>query len=120
MAVVAFLLRHHGLPTDGLWFDDSLQAAALPASPSDLFAVSADHPGFTAMLIGWRALGGGSDAAHTYPTLAAGALGPAALYLALRYCGYERSIGVLLAAALAVAATDVVYSGGSRRSRSTP
>ena len=111
MAVIAFLLRHHGLPTDGLWFDDSLQAAALPASPSDLFAVSADHPGFTAMLIGWRALGGGSDAALTYPTLAAGALGPAALYLALRYCGYERSIGVLLAAALAVAATDVVYSG---------
>ncbi len=43
--------------------------------------------------------------------MAAGVLGPALLYLALRYCGYERSIGVLLGAALAVAATDVVYSG---------
>jgi hypothetical protein len=111
LAVVAFLLRRHGLPTDGLWLDDSIQSAGLPASPSDLFAVSADHPGYTALLIGWRALGGGSDAALTYPTLAAGTLGPALLYLALRYCGYERSIGVLLAAALAVAATDVVYSG---------
>jgi hypothetical protein len=110
LAVAAFLLRRHGLPTDGLWLDDSVQAAALPASPSDLLAVSVDRPGYTALLIGWRALGGGSDAALTYPTLAAGALGPALLYLALRYCGYERSIGVLLGGALAVAATDVVYS----------
>jgi hypothetical protein len=111
LAVVAFLLRRHGLPTDGLWLDDSLQAAALPASPSDLFAVSADHPGYTALLIGWRALGFGGDAQLAWPTLAAGALGPALLYLALRYCGYERSISVLMGAALAVAATDVVYSG---------
>jgi hypothetical protein len=111
LAVVAFLLRRHGVPTDGLWLDDTFQSAALPAPLSDLFAVSADHPGFTALLMGWRAIGGGSDAALTYPTLAAGVLGPALLYLALRYCGYERSIGVLLGAALAVAATDVVYSG---------
>jgi len=111
LAVVAFLLRRHGLPTDGLWLDDSVQAAGLQASPSDLFAVSADHPGYTAFLIGWQALGGGSDAALTYPTLAAGVLGPALLYLGLRYSGYERSIGVLLGAALAVAATYVVYSG---------
>ena len=111
LAVVAFLLRRHGLPTDGLWFGDAVQAAALPASASDLFAVSADHPGYTALLIGWRAIGGGSDAVLTYPTLAAGALGPGLLYLALRYCGYERSLSVLLGAALAVAATDVVYSG---------
>jgi hypothetical protein len=111
LAVVAFLLRRHGLPTDGLWLDDAFQSAALPASPSDLFAVSADHPGYTALLIGWRDLGLGSDAQLTWPTLAAGVLGPALLYLALRYCGYERSIGVLMGAALAVAATDVVYSG---------
>ena len=111
LAVVAFLLRRHGLPTDGLWLDDTFQSAALAASPSDIFAVSAEHPGFTTFLIGWRALGGGSDAALTYPAMAAGVFGPALLYLALRYCGYERSIGVLLGAALTVSATDVAYSG---------
>jgi hypothetical protein len=111
LAIIAFLMRRHSLPTDGLWLDDAVQAAGLTASPSDLFAVSEDHPGFTALLIGWRALGGGSDAALTYPVLAAGVLGPAVLYLALRYCDYERSIGVLLGTALAVAPTVVVYSG---------
>jgi hypothetical protein len=114
LAVVAFLLRHHGLPTDGLWLDDSITGAGLTASPSDLLTVSADHPGFIVTLMGWRDLTGGSDAALTYPVLAAGTLGPALLYLGLRWCGYERSISALLAAVLAVAETDVIYSGRVR------
>jgi hypothetical protein len=114
LAVVAFLLRRHGLPTDGLWLDDSITGAGLTASPSDLFTVSADHPGFTVTLMVWRELTGGSDAALTYLALAAGTLAPAFLYLGLRWCGYEHSIGVLLAAALAVAETDVIYSGRVR------
>lgn len=114
LAVVAFLLRRHGVPTDGLWLDDSITGAGLTASPSDLFTVSADHPGFILTLMGWRDLTGGSDAALTYLALAAGTLGPALLYLGLRWCGYERSISALLAAALVVAETHVVYSGRVR------
>jgi hypothetical protein len=114
LAVVAFLLRRHGIPTDGLWLDDSITGAGLTASPSDLFTVSADHPGFIVTLMGWRDLTGGSDAALTYLALAAGTLGPALLYLGLRWCGYERSISVLMAVVLAVAETHVVYSGRVR------
>lgn len=114
LAVVAFLMRRHGLPTDGLWLDDSITGAGLTASPSDLFTVSADHPGFIVTLMGWRDLTGGSDAALTYIALVAGTLGPAALYLGLRWCGFERSVSALLAAALVVAETDVIYSGRVR------
>src|SRR4051794_21470493 len=102
LAVVAFLMRRHGVPTDGLWLDDSITGAGLTASPSDLLTVSADHLGFTVALMGWRDLTGGSDAALTYLALAAGTLGPALLYLGLRWCGYERSVSALLAAVLVV------------------
>lgn len=54
---------------------------------------------------------GGGDAALAYPALIAGTLGPPLLYLGLRACGYERSVGALLGAALAAAGTDIVYSG---------
>jgi hypothetical protein len=114
LAIVAFLLRRHGVPTDGLWLDDSITGAGLTASPSDLFTVSADHPGFMATLMGWREITGGSDAALTYFALVAGTLGPALLYLGLRWCGYERSISALLAAVLVVAETHVIYSGRVR------
>ncbi len=114
--MVAFLVRRHGLPTDGLWHDDTNPAAGLKAvsSLSQLLAVSIEHPGFTAALMGWRDLTGGSDASLTYPALIAGVLSPPLLYLALRRCGYERSISALLGAALAAAQTDIIYSGRIR------
>jgi hypothetical protein len=116
LLVVAFLARRHGLPTDGLTYDDTAPAAGAKgaSSLSDLFAVGIDHPGFTAVLMGWKDLIGGSDASWTYPALIAGTLGPPLLYLALRWCGYERSISALLGAALAAAEADIVYSGQIR------
>jgi hypothetical protein len=116
LVVVAFLARRHGLPTDGLWHDDTVPAAGVKAasSLSQLLAVSIEHPGFTAALMGWSHLTGGSDASLTYPALIAGVLSPPLLYLALRGCGYERSISALLGAALAAAHTDIVYSGRIR------
>jgi hypothetical protein len=116
LLVVAFLARRHGLPTDGLWHDDTNPAAGAKAvsSLSDLFAVSIEHPGYTALLMGWKDLTGGSDAGWTYPALIAGTLSPPLLYLALRVCGYERSISALLGAALAAAQTDIIYSGRIR------
>ena len=87
LTVVAFLLRRHGLPTDGLWLDDSITGAGRTAAASDLFAVSADHPGFMVALMGLSDLSGGNDVSLTYPALVAGTLGPPLLFLALRWCG---------------------------------
>jgi hypothetical protein len=114
--VVAFLARRHGLPTDGLWHDDTNPAAGAKAasSLSQVFAVSIEHPGFTALLMGWKDLFGGGDASWSYPALIAGTLSPPLLYLALRGCGYERSISALLGAALAAAQTDIIFSGRIR------
>jgi hypothetical protein len=112
LLAVAFLVRRHGLPTDGLWLDDGVTGAGLDASsPSQLLTVGSDHPGFIAGLIGWRDIVGGGDAALAYPALIAGTFGPPLLYLGLRACGYERSVGALLGAALAAAGTAIVYSG---------
>jgi hypothetical protein len=102
------------LPTDGLWLDDTIPAAGLVADPSQLLTVGAEHPGYIAFLIGWSHLISGSDAGLAYPALIAGTLSPPLIYLALRACGYERSIGALLGAALAAAQTDIVYSGRVR------
>jgi hypothetical protein len=112
LLLVAFLVRRHGLPTDGLWLDDAAPAAGLKAtSPSQLFSVGVDHPGFIAALIGWSHLVNNSDASLAYPALIAGMLGPPLLYLALRAFGYARSVSVLLAAALVAAEAAIVYSG---------
>jgi hypothetical protein len=111
LTVVAFLVRRHGLPTDGLWLDDAVVGAGLKSLPSHLLTVGANNPGFFAVLSGWSGLTGGSDAGLAYPALIAGVLGPPLLYLALRWFGYSRSISALLAAALAAAETDIVYSG---------
>ena len=114
LAVVAFLSRRHGLPTDGLWLDDTIPAAGLVAHPSQLLTVGASYPGYVALLIGWSHLIGGSDASLAYPALIAGTLSPPLLYLGLRAWGCERPIAVLLGAALTAAQTDIVYSGRLR------
>lgn len=111
LVVIAFLTRRHGLPTNGLWLDDAVVGAGLNASLSQLLTVGSNNPGFIAALMGWSPLTGGTDAGLAYPAFIAGTLGPALLYLALRRFGYERSVSVLLAAALVAAETDIVYSG---------
>lgn len=114
LAVVAFLARRNGLPTDGLWLDDAITGAGLEASPSELLVVGADHPGFIALLAGWSSLTGGGDAALAYPALAAGTLGPPVLFLGLRWIGFARAVSVLLAAVVVASQTDIVYSGRVR------
>lgn len=114
LAVVAFLARRHGLPTDGLWLDDADPGAAvMKASLSQLHLVGEDHPGFIVVLKGWSSLTGGSNSL-AHPAFIAGTLGPPLLYLALRRFGYERSISALLGATLAAAQADIVNSGRVR------
>ena len=114
LAIVAILVRRHGLPTDGLWLDDSITGAAVRTwSPGDFLALGADHPGYIVLLTGWTQLAGG-DEALAYPALVAGVLGAPLLFLALRALGYDRAIAALLAAALVAAGTDIVYSGRVR------
>jgi hypothetical protein len=110
LVVLAFVIRRHGLPTNGLWLDDAEDAAGLRAPISHLLTVGFDHPGFIASLMGWRHVLGG-DAALAYPAMIAGTAGPSLLYLTLRRFGYARSVGALLAAALVASETDIVYSG---------
>jgi Dolichyl-phosphate-mannose-protein mannosyltransferase len=111
LIVIAFLVRRHGLPTQGLWLDDAQEGAARKASLSELIRVGRDHPGYVAVLMGWSRLTGGSDVSLAYPALIAGVVGPALLYLTLRLLAYARWIGVLLGAALVASQSDIIYSG---------
>ncbi len=109
---VAWFARWGSLPSDGLWFDDSWVAAgAMLGNPGNLLTVGSGHPGFTAVLMAVDRLGGGELAYLGVPSLVFGALGPPALYLALRSFGYERAISALLGAALVVAPIPILYSG---------
>ena len=72
--------------------------------------VGSGHPGFTALLMGIDAVGGGLRSL-ALPALVAGVAGPPLLYLAVRRLDYERSISVLLVSALAVAQQHIMYSG---------
>jgi hypothetical protein len=112
LTVVAYLVRRGGLPTNGLWFDDSWVAAgALFGKPANLMTVGSGQPMFTAGLMAWHAVVGGSLRHLAYPALVAGTLGPAVLYLGLRSFGYERAISLLMGAAFVVADVAILYSG---------
>ena len=111
LAVVAFITRRGGLPTDGLWHDDAwVVLGATKGSLSHLFTVGADHPGFTLLLMAWTRFGGSIEST-SYPAFVAGTLGPPALYLVLRCLGFERSISALLGATLVGAHIHIMYSG---------
>jgi hypothetical protein len=112
LLVTAFVARRDGLPADGLWHDDAWVAGgAVRGSFSQLFTVGSGQPGYTAALMGWNSLTGGSSRGLAVLTLIAGTLGPPALYLLLRRLGYARSISALLGGALVVATVHVLYSG---------
>jgi hypothetical protein len=112
LTVVAFAVRRGGLPTNGLWFDDSWVAAGgILGKPANLMTVGSGQPMFTAGLMVWHAIAGSSLRHLAYPALVAGTLGPAVLYLGLRSFGYERSISFLMGAAYAVADIAMLYSG---------
>jgi hypothetical protein len=113
LGIAAYLSRRHGMPTDGLWLDDSIAGAALLASPAELLVVSQEHSGFTALLAGISPLTGDADDL-AYPALVAGTLGPPLLFLGLRRIGYARAVSLLLGAALVAAQTHIVYSGRVR------
>jgi hypothetical protein len=110
LAVCAFALRLN-LPTDGLFHDDAWQVlGAKEGRLSDFPMVGQSQPGFTFALMGWERVFGSGSTSMVTPALAAGSLGPPALYLALRRFGFARSIAVLLGAILTVSTTHVLFS----------
>ena len=111
LAIVAVLVRQHGLPTQGLWLDDAVEGAAVKAPLSQLITVSQDHPGYIVALKLWSHLFGGSDVSLAYPAFLAGVVGPILLYFTLRRLDYARPIGFLLSAALVVSQVDIAFSG---------
>ena len=112
LAVTAFAVRRHTMPTNGLWFDDAwVSAGATRASFGDLFTVSNNQPGFAAALMLWGRVVGRSATAMAVPALIAGVVGPPALFVLLRRLGFRRAVSALLAAALVGASVHVAYSG---------
>ena len=111
LTTIAFLTRYDGLPTDGLFYDDSIVAAATKDTIAHLFQIGFLHPLFTAGLMLINPFSGYSSTALAYPALVAGVIAPPLLYLVLTRLGYGRTISLLLAAALLAADTHIVYSG---------
>jgi hypothetical protein len=111
-AVIGFLVRRGGLPTDGLFLDDAWVATgAVHGRVSELITVGSAHPGFTGLLMVWHEFGGGSLRTLALPALVAGIAGGPLLYLGLRSFGYERSICALLAALVVISDVHIQQSG---------
>ncbi|MET0903396.1 MAG: hypothetical protein ABWZ52_09155 [Acidimicrobiales bacterium] len=111
LTVTATRVRVGSLPREGLWFDDSWVAAgAILGRPGQLLTVGSGHPAFTAILMAVDRAGGGFWALGV-PSLVAGIVAPALLYIALRYARYARVVAALLGAALVVAPIHILYSG---------
>jgi len=112
LSALALAARLHTLPDGGLFHDDAWVAlGVLKGGPGDLLDVGTNHPGFSALLMGWGALTGRSTGTLAYPALVAGTVAPAALYLLLRKCGCALAVAALLAAVLVVTDAHVVLSG---------
>ena len=54
LTVAAFVIRRHGLPHDGLFFDDAVVGGVVKAPLSHLLTVGQENPGFSALLAGWQ------------------------------------------------------------------
>ena len=113
LTVIAYAMRHGGLPTDGLWFDDSWVAAgAIHGHLTNIMTVGSGQPGFTALLMAWHHLGERLAAQPGPPRAGAWARSPPP-------CSTSRcaasataaSICALLASIAVVAGVDILYSG---------
>ena len=108
---VALRFRWH-FPRDGLFFDDAWQAFGASAGAFKQFiTVGQTQPGFGLELMVWSRVFGSGSSSMVLPAMIAGALGPPVLYLVLRKFGYAVSVSLLLATALTVCETAILYSG---------
>jgi hypothetical protein len=109
---LALMARHGSLPHDGLIYDDAWVAVgAMKAGPGDLLTVSTNHPGFTALLMGWAGFVTSRAEWMTLPVYVGGAAIAPILYLVLRRLGTARPVTLLVAAGAVVAPAHVHYSG---------
>jgi hypothetical protein len=112
LVVVSYGARRGSLPFDGLWFDDSWVAAgAIHGRLTAIMTDGSGTPGFTGLLMIVHRLGGGQLRDLGIPSLIAGVVAPALLFVALRRIGYERSIAAIVSAALVIARVHILYSG---------
>jgi hypothetical protein len=112
LAVIGFLVRRGGLPTNGLFLDDAWVATgAIYGRASQIVIRGSAHPGFTVLLMAWHKVGGGSLRSLAFPALVAGVAAAPLLYLGLRSFEYERSICALLAALVVISDVDIQQSG---------
>lgn len=112
LLVASAVARRHAGPDDGLLYDDAwVVAGASEGGFGDLLTVSTNHPGFTALLMGWSRLVSRASESFALPALAAGALGATAAYLALRTQQVRRAVALSAAALVVAAPVHVMYSG---------
>ena len=105
-------IPRYALPGDGFFFDDAWQAtAAVRGGPGDLATLGQTQPGYTLVQMVSVQLFGSSDLVLVAPALIAGSLGPAALYLVLRWMGHPRAVAGVLSVALLASLTHTAFSG---------
>lgn len=73
--------------------------------------VGQTQPGYTAMLMAWSRVTGGSIGGLIVPAMVAGALGPPLLYLWLRRLRFDHGTSAVLATALVIAPIHIRFSG---------
>ncbi len=98
-------------PSDGWFFDDAWQALAARAPIRMLPTVGQTQPGYTAMLLAWSRVTGGSIGGLIAPALVAGTIGPPLLYLWLRRLRFDHGTSAVLAAALVITPIHIRFSG---------
>jgi len=110
--VLALVARHGSLPRDGLIYDDAWVAVGATKAPvGDLLTVSTNHPGFTALLMGWGGLAPSGAGWMALPAYVGGAAIVPVLYLVLRRLETPWPVGLLVSALVVVAPMHVWYSG---------
>lgn len=116
LLLLAFVLRIYRLPHQSLWYDEALSVyyADQPLSGMLTGVSGSDHPPLHSLLLhSWMALAGRSEFAVRYLSLWWGVLGVALLYR-LGKLLFDKPIGLLAAALLAVSPFHVWYSQEAR------
>ena len=111
LGILSFLTRKAACPSMG----SGSMTRGWRLEPSsvarEILDVGSSHPSFTMLLMGVHRLGDGSLRQLGVPSLVAGVLAPPIVYLVLRTLSYSRSVCFLMASALVVARTHILYSG---------
>jgi hypothetical protein len=112
LLVFGLLIRRNVLPRDGLLFDDAwVVLGAGKAKLGDMLSVTTLQPGFTTVLRPWYDLVSGATERMAIPSLVAGAISGAVVFVVLRRWSVARVVSLTMSAIVVAAPVAVMYSG---------